>query len=278
MMRRWILLAVVSGLLPAGARASDPVRDAWDAYRLGEFDRAVRLFQEGGRTNPAAGYGLATTWAWRRPKEDRLRAEKLYREVIALAPESEWAIWSWLGLARLLHVVPVGQEPDYPKVRAAYQAVIDRFPRHPAGVEALLQQQATLVATLEPADAAAAYRRLGEFLAEQPESPYRSAAHALRADCLATLGRPVERLAESIRAWETREIDPSNPRGAEMGWTYWRLATLAEFEAGDFATARKFYQKLITEYPRDQRVFPAKQALARMAALEERLRAEGARR
>ncbi|MCG3147362.1 MAG: hypothetical protein PCFJNLEI_00801 [Verrucomicrobiae bacterium] len=277
MIRLLPLLVMLSLVGSAGAGETNLVAQGWAAYRLGEFDRATRFFESAGPTDAAAVYGLATTWAWRRPKEDRGRAEQLYHEVIRLAPASEWAAWSWLGLARLQHVVPVGQEPNYPKVRAAYQAVIDRFPRHPASTEAFLQQQATLVAALNPNEARTALAAMEKFLAEQPQSPYVSAVYSLQAECFQTLGEPAAQLAASLRAWETTEVDPENPRSDAAG-TYWKLATLAEFEAGDFATARKFYGKLIAEYPKDQRKFPAKQALARMAELESRLRAEGAPR
>lgn len=48
----------------------------------------------------------------------------------------------------------------------------------------------------------------------------------------------------------------------------------AEFDLGDFTLAREFYQKLIKEYPTDQRVFPAKLALKRMDETEAKIRAE----
>ncbi|HPY62737.1 MAG TPA: hypothetical protein PLJ22_06290, partial [Kiritimatiellia bacterium] len=55
---------------------------------------------------------------------------------------------------------------------------------------------------------------------------------------------------------------------------YWNLATIAEFEVGDFDLARHYYNKLLEAYPTDIRVYGCKQALARMDALEAQIRAE----
>jgi hypothetical protein len=91
-----------------------------------------------------------------------------------------------------------------------------------------------------------------------------------------TLKQPELRLRAEENALKTYEIDPTNP-SAELGWFYWTVATIAEFEVGDFDTARKYYRKLLAEYPHDQMVFGAKQALKRMDDLEAKLRAEIAR-
>ena len=60
----------------------------------------------------------------------------------------------------------------------------------------------------------------------------------------------------------------------ENSTDYWYIAVVAEFEVGDFETARKYYRLLMTEYPRDRRNFGAKTAIERMDALEEKLRKE----
>jgi hypothetical protein len=60
----------------------------------------------------------------------------------------------------------------------------------------------------------------------------------------------------------------------ENSTDYWSIAVVAEFEAGDFDTARKYYKLLMGEYPRDRRNFGALKAIERMNALEEKLRME----
>jgi hypothetical protein len=102
----------------------------WDRYRLGEFSLVLKDFEaaaqrdEPGSSNHlTALYAQATTWNLRRPDEDKVRAERLYREVIALAPTNDLAAWSWLALARV-KAAPVGGEipPLQPQVEA-YQPI-----------------------------------------------------------------------------------------------------------------------------------------------------------
>ena len=116
---RWITLAVVAAtlVLCAGCGAGrgggvessgERLARGWDRYRLGEFSLALKEFEAaaqgvapGSSNHLAALYAQATTWNLRRPDADKARAERLYREVIALAPTNDLAAWSWLALARM---------------------------------------------------------------------------------------------------------------------------------------------------------------------------------
>ncbi len=252
------------------------IREGWRQYEFGEYQQAARAFESArqatAETDPAhrqALYGLATTWNLRTPlaEQDQPLARSLYQRVIELAPNSDLAAWSLLGLARMEHLVPVGQEPDYDRVRAAYRAVVERFPDHLAGDEAFIYLQATYVATLNRQDAREAAAALAAFIRAKPDSGFVSAAHGLLAACHETLQQQEKRLAAAVRSFETAELDPTNPR-QENSYAYWSIATIAEFEVGDFETAREFYRRLMDEYPRDPRRFGAEQALERMAQQE----------
>jgi len=253
---------------------------AWDDYRSGDFNAAVHKFErvrahskEGSDDYNMALLGLATTWDLRRPDEDRELATTYYRKLAEVAPKSEVAAWGLFALARMKHLPPVGTNPDYPAVRAAYQDVIDRFPGTPAAEEAFLYQQSAWLATLSKADAQSAKTALENYLQTHAGTKYRSAIYDLLASACRILDLPKERLAYSIKALDSIEIDPTNPKRDKAG-AYWRIASEAEFRAGDFDTARKYYNLLIREYPIDQRVFPAKLALERMDATEAKIRAE----
>ena len=74
-----------------------------------------------------------------------------------------------------------------------------------------------------------------------------------------------------IKALGAREVDPSNPI-EDRSTAYWDIGYAAEFEAGNFAVARKYYKHLIDEYPQDVRVFGVRKALERMDAIEAALR------
>jgi len=257
-------------LIPAG----------WEQYRLGEFDRAVNSFQAV-LTSPESSeddqlqalYGLGTTWSLRRPDNDPELAATFFDEAISRAPQHEVAAWSMLANARMKHIVPVGQTPDYEQLRAAYQTVIDAFPGHLAAQEALLYQQSTLIMTLDEEVSRQAIDTLRQFIIDNPDSKFLSAAHSLLANAYQNVDMQQERLNEEILAWKTREIDPTSPF-QDQAWRYWLLATLAEFEVGDFDTARKFYGLLLEEYPTDIKKYSAMQALKRMDEIEQQLMAE----
>ncbi len=253
----------------------------WNDYRMGEYARAILEF-DAVLANPGTNanlslnalYGLATTWNLRRPGEDPERAAQLYRQIIDTAPTNDLAAWSLLGLARMQHLVPVGKEPDTKAVFQAYQDVIDRYPGHLAAKEAFIYQMAMLVATLKPEQTREAVRQLEVFV-RQGSGEFVSPAWSLLAIAYTTLKEPEKRLEAEIKGFETTEIDPTNPFN-EFAWAYWNIATVAEFEVGDFDTARTYYRRLIAEYPRDIRVFGARKALERMDAMEAKLRAGGA--
>jgi tetratricopeptide (TPR) repeat protein len=251
--------------------------EAWQYFRLAEYDLAARDFTRiltaagpGSEEHLRALFGLANVWNLRRPGEDLAKARAYYQQIITEAPAHELTPWCELALIRLQHVVPVGQEPDYPVVRKAYQALIERHPGHLAAKEATIYLNATLIATLDEAMTWQAVSNLQAFITSG-SSEFVAPAYSLLAVGYTTLKKPDLRLQSEIKAFERVEIDPANPFN-EFAWAYWNIGTIAEFEVGDFDLARQYYRRLIEEYPVDIRTFPAQQALARMDAVEAALR------
>lgn len=280
-----LMLGATSGCRRAGFTA-DPgatLAQGWNAYRLGDYKLALAHFdsilQHTGvekemRLN--ALYGKAVTLDLRQPvpsQRDDL-ARELYEQIRRDAPAHDLAAWSSLALARMTHLRPVDQEPDMVQVRAAYQNVVEAYPRHLAGQEALIYQQSTLVQSLDPALATQAVARLQAFLTEQPDSPFASEAFNLLAQAYETLGLHDAQLEARLQEINRLEVDPSSPAASDFSWRYWQLATTAEFLAGRLDIARLYYRKLIEEYPLDFRKFGARQALERMDELERNLRGE----
>jgi tetratricopeptide (TPR) repeat protein len=262
-----------------GTDSAALVTAGWTAYRLSEFQNAASAFEAARataeRSSPdwtMATYGLATTWDLRRPGENPALATRLYRELLATAPTSSMVPWTELALARQLHLVPVGQEPDYAAVNQAYRHILDTFPGHLAATEAFLYLQSIQLAKLEPQSTRAAIQQLLDFANQNP-AEFAGPAWALLAVGYHTLGDQTRRFEAEQKAFELTEVDPADPF-VEFAWAYWNLATLAEFELGDFATARKYYHLLLEKYPTDIRVYGCKQALLRMETLEAQLRAE----
>lgn len=274
--RWWVALLIVTiwGTGCDKNRAGDPaeaIAKGWTYYQLAEFDKAVDVFTSALKQTPAtdklhqqALFGLATTWNLRRPDENLPRARQYYSELLKLTPDGELTPWCLLALARMDHLVSPGEEPNYEAVRKAYQTVLDRFPNHPAADEAFLYQQATLIATLSPDDARNALAALEKYVAARPNSPFRSAYYGEMAYCCSVLRDWPRRLALEIRSLEAQENVKGMPAIDNAG-TFWKIAAVAMYEVGDLATAEKFYQRLIAEYPKDMRVFAARQALANIA-------------
>lgn len=282
----WVVL-IAAGLAAAGCAKSsggesaDPsvaLQSGWTNFRLSEFDLALRDFEsalagteKGGETYLRALFGLANVWNLRRPGEDTERAKKLYRRILDEAPGHDLAAWCDLALVRLQHVVPVGETPDYDAVRAGYRRLIETYPGHLAAKESTIYLNATLIATLDEAKTREAVSNLNAFVATGTKEFLRS-AYSLLAVSYKTLDMQEERLNAEILSFQNVEVDPANPFN-EYAWDYWNIATIAEFEVGDFDLARQYYMRLIREYPADQRVFPSKEALARMDRVEAGLRA-----
>jgi tetratricopeptide (TPR) repeat protein len=281
-------LLIVCHLLFTGCRAGQDHQTAgqsidlaWQYYQLGEFGAAVEGFEHaleqsepGSDDHVQALYGLGITWQLRRPQENAAKAAACFRQLIQESPGHELVAWSYLALARLEHLVPVGEVPDYEHVRDSYRMVMELFPRHPAGQEALIYHYATLAANLDPEDARTVIDAMDSYLTDFTNGVFTSAAWSLKAICHETLRMGEEKLNDEIMAFNSREIDHGNPNQDQAG-RYWSLATAAEFDVGDFEIARVYYRRLIDEYPTDIRVFSCEKAIGRMNDMESRLRLDG---
>jgi len=256
--------------------------DGWERFRMGKFDEAVVVFEavraggaEGNVEFVDATYGLANVWNLRMPmtSQDKKLAEALYQEVIDSNPDHNLASWSSLALARMKHLVPVGRKPDYDAVRKAYKSVWILHPDTQAGEEAFVHLQATYILTMDIGKVQEAANDLEKFIENHPQSGLRYAAWSLLAEAYIIMGKSEELLIAEVETLNAQETDSSNPF-AENSWRYWKIAVTAEFEAGDFAIARKYYQMLIDEYPQDIRCYACEAALQRMDALENKIKAE----
>lgn len=252
-----------------------PLEQAWRDYRLGEYRLAQRGFESALAQNPhdpAALYGLGITWQLRRPGEDLRKASEYFERVVTDHPDSDEASWSLLALARILHTPPADRPIDHDAVYLAYQRVIDHNPDHPAADEALMLQQADLLTGSDNPPAQQVADRLNQFVSQRPpNSRFVSTAHTLLTQACRLLGQPDEALKHALASMNAQESLPGMVDDTDRSWTYWNIATLAQYEAGNFDTAREYYQKLIDEYPTDQKVFLAKQNLLTMARVEREL-------
>lgn len=252
----------------------------WDQFAAGEYDRAAATFASlsarhdsdlDGRVQ--AWFGAATTWHLRRPGQDVARATELYQRVQREAPDHDLAAWSGLQLARLAYAVAADQRPDYAAVAALYEAVITRYPDHPAATEAWLMRQAMRLETAAAPEVPALVAALARFQSVHSEAPYQAAAWSLRAYALTLMDSAAAACSARSAAIDAYGSEGQDPT-VDLSHARWQLACQAEFESGDFALARAAYHRFITDYPTDQRLFVAKQELRRMDELEAGFRAE----
>lgn len=258
----------------------EEIATGWNQFRMGEYNQALKIFDkvlkgvpEKSEYQVQALYGLGYTQWLKLPTADKPAAEAIFKDIITRFPNSDYSIWSKLALARMKHIVPSGTIPDYPDLRKDYQEIYDKFPNHIAGQEAFIYLIETYLAVFTKEDAEIAKTKLGEFFKKHPDSSFIGTAWGLNARACENLGQKQEQLDSMIKAFEKKEVDPTNPK-MESSTDYWSIAVVAEFEVGDFDTARKYYKLLMSEYPRDRRNFGAITAIARMNALEEKLRLE----
>jgi tetratricopeptide (TPR) repeat protein len=273
---------MVSGVAcdrPASSLDSrDPHDAAWLNFRLREFAEARKAFDaviaDGSRDDgDLARFGLILNDSVGEGRDFDLARRELQAKLDA-EPDGLIAPWVMLALVRLDHVPPTSDVSlDVPKLIAAYTAVSERYPGTLAAAEAQLYRAALLAGATDNASLVEARQYIETLLGETGEHPFRQPLYSLLSSTLTRLKDHPAALAAQIRSLETKEIDPANPN-LDNAFDYFSIAINAQYDVGDFETARIYYRKLLEEYPADQRVFLAKTNLAEMDRIEAELRAE----
>lgn len=266
-------LAGLAGCQPPQKEAQSveqELRRAWQGFRSGEFTDAIQRFESvrakedpNSRNYLIATYGLATTWSLRRPGEDPILAKALYEEVLNNKNAGDLAMWVTLDLGEQAATVTVNEEAGKKEAMRLFSKVITAAPDTPAGAEALVQREVVRVASGKPEAAAEAVKNLEGYLAENPGTPYITAIQFLNAQAYRMLNQPDKELAALISALDHWDRDPRSPRDDRSRF-YWQVAILSEFRAGRPDIARQYYERLIKEFPRDNRIFYARKALDRL--------------
>ncbi len=265
------LFVLVLGCDKPAADALKPderIHKGWDLFRMGEYSLALEQFSAarnaavpGSSTYGEAIYGMGVTHELGRPNSDPAAARRCYGELVKDDAFPQIAPWALLRLARMEHLYGADAQPDFGAIRAAYQKVLDRFPRHPAAEEAFIQSQATYLATARKEDAAKVLGHLDEFERNHPDTRFKVLLWALRAEAYETLGEPEKQLAAEMALLEAQKQSGPKELFANLAPAYWRIATIAYYRVGDLGTARNFYQRILDEYPNDQRALGAELAI-----------------
>ena len=269
----------------AGVDSSDSAFDqGWQAYRLGDYEKATRLFDWSERlaTNEAdrirGVYAQADVWNFKSPGKDAKKAANLYRRVAAEDAAGNWAPWEALALVRQKQLDPkdIDKFPDLEMLEREYGGVMQNYPGHDAADEAFLYLQVARLVQTEDAPLKTAVEELEKWVEARKDSPYLSFGQAMLAHGYLLQGRGRKHIDALMAGVETANAQARNenlPQGDQAG-NYFKIAMAAQFDAGNFELARKYYHLLMEESPTDQRVFVAEQHLAKMAAFEEEVRRE----
>lgn len=258
---------------------------AWRSLQLKDFTAAAEQFQEVVKsTNPECDEYLEGLYGWAMslwlasPVQPSPQAAALLDRIVALREDHELAAWSLLAQARMKSAFLSGDQ-DWNTVRAAYQKVLDRYPNSAPASEAFLYQQATWLSTLKKEDAQAVLDACDRKLATESDPAQAFYLHQMRAMACQTLGDPVRQLVSELKCLENPESKPDMrihlTQAKAQPSAYWHAAVIAQYSVGDFATARRIYQRLIEEWPEEQRVLRAQAALAEMDQIEKELRGTG---
>lgn len=269
--------AVHSGLEKA-VPPEELLGKAWEAFRQIEFEKAARLFQivesstpEDSETHIEAIYGEASCANHRRSGRDLKRALALYEAIQKQHPASLWAPWAALAAVRASHLEPSDLELPYKKLSSKYVKVYQEHPNTPAGEEAFLYHCRIIASLGSREEASKLLREIDDFLSRHPGAVYQPLLDAMAAECYHILGREDDRIEAMARSIAAFERDPTVPF-YELSSAYWNVAYAAEFEAGNFAVARKYYELFLKEFPNEDRAFGCRQALARIDRVEKALR------
>jgi tetratricopeptide (TPR) repeat protein len=274
------VLLVCAACTPSASVSSpkEEIEGGWAQYRLSEFNSAVKIFQAVGASEPPGShyhlqalYGEASCWNHRRDGRDTAKAVTLYQAVIDQAPEDPLAAWCALDIVRTQHLAPADQPIDYANLIRNYADVYARYPQTRAGEEAFLYMSSLSVHLADAEKARGLLGQIEQFVLSHPATPFLSQFYGMMAECYHKSGDEGRRIEYLIKALEARPVDPASPLD-DRSTAYWNIAYAAEFDAGNFPLAREYYQRLITEYPKDIRVFGARKALERMDAIEAALR------
>ena len=273
----------------AAKTAEEWLREGWGNFRLEEFDeaegdfsaalaelkRATTAENDGRRINAIYGMGMVASLG--RHGGETERAREYFEQVMALddpakGGNGEMAAWAMLAMVREKYL-PARSDgtPDNAAAQAGYAQVMARYPGRAAAEEAFLDHAELLVQSFGEEDARRTVEEVTAYLKAHPRTRVASGLYALVSKAHEVLHEYPEALTAAIASLDAKEKDPANPSENNILELY-RIGMMAQFDVGDFATARKYYQRFLAEYPRDQRAFNVRLLLANMDAAEKAMK------
>lgn len=272
--RCWLLLVTLVAVFVASATAQtaaarDPLLvDAWDEFRAGRNEQAAARFravaEQSAEKSPVrlqALYGYALAMGYSLPSPKVREALAALKTIVDADPQGEMAPWAILEMGNL---VIDRTRASNPVAAAHFERVLTEFPGRPAADEAVLKFAGAKIAEGDRASVLRGVAALESHLAQHPGNPSAVVMH-LRLDY--TYCVILQDYANSLRHAEAvcrlRLRDP-------FRWSrqLWHTAELHRRFSGDRERAAHYYRMILTEAPRSEHAWPARQRLAEWGMLE----------
>jgi len=284
-----LLVAVTAGAMardrspstrPVSPTKVDPVAEqiaaGWDALELVNFPKAHKAFQAVLRSNPTpaqkaeALFALGHLWQYRQNGADLDRARELYEQVVRELANTPAGPLAMLALARMADAPPYEKDRRIEDARKLYRKIINRYGDRFVAHEAVLRLAMTYLERRgDRASEDAGAKILRDHLAKHAKNFLGIVMRSQLAE-LHFSRREYRQAVEQWIAVETLDAAAGKNRAmsplARSG-LYFRIAKVSEKHLKDYAAAAKWYTKLVTEVPRENRYYLAKISAARCRKL-----------
>ena len=271
--------------------AADPVvkllAAGWNELDLVDYRKAQKTFEQALARRPTVAqkaealFALGHLWQYRQPGGDLGKAKRLYEQVASELADTPAGPLATLALARLADTPPYEKDRLREQARRLYRAIIDRYSDHFVAEEAVLRLAMTYLEELGNAEVEdVGAKLLTDFLARKPES---FLAPVMRWE-LGNLHFNRTEYRRAVREWIAADtLDAKAPEGRAMSTVaraglYFRIAKVSEKHLKDYATAAKWYEKIVTDVRRENRYYIAKVSAERCRKLAAQAAAEAASR
>jgi TolA-binding protein len=271
--------------------ASDPaarlLAAGWNELDLVNYPKAQRTFEQVLRSIPTpaqkaeAMFALAHLWQYRQPGADLGKAKRLYEDVVGELGEAPAAPLALMALARMADAPEYEKDRNRKRARELYREIIDRYRGHFLAEEAVLRLAMTYLEELGNVQVEnVGVKLLRDFLARKPESSLAPVMHWE----LGNLYFNRREYRQAVREWIAADaLDAKAPEGRAMSTVaraglYFQIAKVNEKHLKDYATAAKWYEKIVTDVRRENRYYVAKVSAERCRKLAAQAPAKAASR
>ena len=250
---------------PARPAANPLLAEGWQEMRYANYPKALKAFEralaeaKSDEDRAEAVFGLALHWQSKPTGADLPRALSLYERVLGEFPDTRAAPWATLALARAADLPPTEENRRVDEARERYRAVLSKWPDSLAADEAAIRLAQTYMTEIaDPAAVDRGAKILEDRLAARPRNDLAAPMHLL----LGGYRQGLEQFREAIRHWIAAD-EAGIPGLSDRANVYYAIGCNAERRLKDYALAAKWYQKLVTDTPRDAKYYIAKLAAER---------------